>query len=1703
MGVTLESCTRIVFNPAGDSNRRHFYGRWWHMVLWRTAVIHALFLCALAAQPSWGLTQLPASEVIPTLPLPQLRTQQPAARRGRRTVASHYVLVVNGTCASNGMYEIDSASECTNGAATASSGRWQTGGFIGASPDYPSRCFLNGWGDIVYNPVDTGQPCHDNATIRVSPTRFVSKSQGCICSTTRSVTYSVQPNTTCSSSGAFDIASLLGCEQAEMSSPAWSWGAIVAPNEAASLPAGCILYGNQLYYNAVRSGPQCGTNGAECICSDVPLRTLYPVVLAGTCASSGYDMIGDAQACYEAATTSGGLWSWQGQTADRFRAAGCMFYDNGVSYNRGSASQDCTAQEVCLCTTRAPSFFQCPYNGSAAHLVAADTSTVGTLHSSPQPAPLSTHCQWRIQAPPGLVVQLNFTQFAYTRIAPVRVGYQSLQYEWDTNVVRVFDVVANVSSQLWAPLSGSAGLNQVFESSESLLIIQLTSGDDMGLFAGFTATYTAVRASGHGGRCLTCPAENMVERAALMELFAATNGMHWKRSHGWRDASREHCSWLGVLCDGDGGSVVYLTLPDNRLKGQIPPTISRLTRLIHLNLNGNELSGAVPPLNMTSLELLFLGNNSLWGSIPATLYQLPNLRILGLSMNKLSGTLASEVGQLRSLQELSLVKNQLNGTIPSALSSLAMLGKIYLEENIFTGTIPLELGNMTILWELNLEGNRLSGPVPPELATAESLETLNLGQNRLSGTIPQDLANKASLQILKLGGNRFNGAIPDQWGARNIRTLNLSSNKLSGLIPPALGSLSVLVELDLSGNPLRRGSIPSELSQCIHLKVLKLSGTQLTGAIPSWLGDLSNLVDLNVGSNFFHGTIPGLLWRYPLLRYVNYSNNSFSGTIPSHVELPQLISLYASHTFLSGTIPPALLLSPLYLLDLSHNRLKGPVPSLRNSSILATVALASNALTGPLPELPGPLIFLDVGGNLMTGAVPESIGLQQKLVFLSLHSNRFTGPLPATLSRLEALKVLMLHNNRFVGQVPPLEAPGLLWVLLSGNSFEGVVPWSTLLREQLLVLSVARNQFSGELPNTEQLPKGLEMLLLDSNSFHGIMPDFSGLANLSTLSARDNHIKGSLHLSKAPKASTALRTVFVQNNRLSCPITSRYKYTKQLQSQNLVLIGNRFTAPAPGWVSAANVDTLLVPAIWEMWHLTYICAGLPALAICVFAVYKREMLQFFIFSPSKGLEQFELWCARTIMFASVPLLVVMLPLYIAGANFYQCGDGLLYTTIAYLSDSIVVEWCAAGCSCLATMMTPFLLVALCEQGERQFAQFRCEATALSWCRYMSLMGLWFLMLLVFSIPTALYAMSTTLPGDNIFNLNQSILNVSHALGGISLYLILTAVAPRAARWLITRVTGTAQPDPFLTLRLLQAARLAVGVVVPTAVIVALNHGCLGFWVHLWSPCANSPSSFDVTVDMHASGLSSNNTLVEGMFEYASHSKYPYVVSNHSDVCNPTYSADGQCPRAVLMALSDLIFTKCVLAAFVTPAVSMMRSLPIGMRILELLCRPFNKKDHDFVRFSLDKQLASISMFLEYLLILGLMVPLLFPLVAIALAMNCAVFHCAVEKLGLPVRETIRPCFQYLYLARGIGITFMIWFYMSNDLHGKWLVCFGMPICAGCGDLVAWHLQKAQQRSLPALRGLMVPLLGPDEWGDDATHDEPPGKLANDSESEPE
>ena len=152
-----------------------------------------------------------------------------------------------------------------------------------------------------------------------------------------------------------------------------------------------------------------------------------------------------------------------------------------------------------------------------------------------------------------------------------------------------------------------------------------------------------------------------IERAALMDLFNATNGPRWLNKKNWGNPLKPLSEWTGVSVNRSN-QVCKIILPSNNLTGAIPDSLYYLEALKILDLRYNQLSGPIPQsmTNLSCLTQLYLHCNKLSCEIPEDIGKLSQLTILDLRDNQLVGTIPTSVSNLRQLKYLGLKSNRLS-----------------------------------------------------------------------------------------------------------------------------------------------------------------------------------------------------------------------------------------------------------------------------------------------------------------------------------------------------------------------------------------------------------------------------------------------------------------------------------------------------------------------------------------------------------------------------------------------------------------------------------------------------------------------------------------------------------------------------------------------------------------------------------------------------------------------------------------------------------------------------------------------------------------------------------------------------------------------------------------------------------------------------------------------------------------------------------
>ncbi|TYG51468.1 hypothetical protein ES288_D10G260000v1 [Gossypium darwinii] len=476
-------------------------------------------------------------------------------------------------------------------------------------------------------------------------------------------------------------------------------------------------------------------------------------------------------------------------------------------------------------------------------------------------------------------------------------------------------------------------------------------------------------------------------------------------------------------------------------------------------------------------------------------------RVIGLQLGTLkvaaAGTITPSIGNLSALRVFNLSDNSLQGTIPREFGYLKQLRLLDLSNNDLHGNIPIELNNCSSMQNINLILNSLTGKIPFGSSDyhMKNLTMLTLAANYLSGGIPSSLANLSSLDFLELSRNQLEGNLPNDLSRlSNLKVLVFSRNNLSGTIPSSIYNLSSLTYIDMGSNQLS-GEIAPEIGFLFpKLEILYIGGNQFTGKIPRSLANISSLDQLDINSNGFCGPVPENLGKLQNLTLLAIDYNHLGSGKDGDLDF------VSSLTNCSG----------LKLLAIHNNRLGGVLPdSVANlSTQIEILFMGENRISGNIQGIGNlvKLTQLDLGGNLLTGKIPSSIGkLQNLLITLNLSHNSFTGVFPSDIVNSKDLVELYVNNNNFIGRIPSQigDISELRFLHMQGNHFDGNIPLSFGLLRAIESLDLSNN-LSNTIPSELQKLPFLLSLNLSFNQLEGEVPREGVFKNTSQFSIIGN-----------------------------------------------------------------------------------------------------------------------------------------------------------------------------------------------------------------------------------------------------------------------------------------------------------------------------------------------------------------------------------------------------------------------------------------------------------------------------------------------------------------------------------------------------------------------------------------------------------------------
>ncbi|KAL9457330.1 hypothetical protein AB3S75_006388 [Citrus x aurantiifolia] len=550
-----------------------------------------------------------------------------------------------------------------------------------------------------------------------------------------------------------------------------------------------------------------------------------------------------------------------------------------------------------------------------------------------------------------------------------------------------------------------------------------------------------------------------------------------------------------------------LRLSTTRFSGKIPDSIENLESLSYLDISDCSFIGKIPSSlgNLTKLEYLYLsGGNGFSNELPTSIGNLASLKTLEISSFNFSSTLQASLGNLTQLDSLTISDSNFSGLMSSSLSWLTNLNQLtslnfpYCNLN---SEIPFRISNLTKLTVLDLSNNQLTGPIPFGISNLTQLTALYLSGNQLTGPIPFGISNLTQLTDLFLTRNQLTGPIP-YWlmSLKKVSNLLLGSNQLSGRIPVEISDLTQLQDLQLSSNQLE-GSVPSSIFELRNLEALDLSFNNLSGTVDlnMFLLSFKRLEALVLSSNkmslLTRTTSSTNMQKFKIIGLRSCNLSEFPSFLHNQ---DQLMSLDLSSNKIAGKIPEWLFsagTNSLEYLNLSYNLLMDFEHNLRVLpwNNVGALDLRFNKLKGPLP-IPISMFTSSylVSNNQLTGEIPPSICSLNGLYALDLSYNNLSGMLPGCLGNSSVqLSVLKLQGNKFHGFIPETFSKGtnLRMIDFSSNLLQGRVPKSLANCLKLKFLDLGDNQITDFFPSWLGTLPELEVLILKSNNFHGVIEE--------------------------------------------------------------------------------------------------------------------------------------------------------------------------------------------------------------------------------------------------------------------------------------------------------------------------------------------------------------------------------------------------------------------------------------------------------------------------------------------------------------------------------------------------------------------------------------------------------------------------------------
>ncbi|KAH0883079.1 hypothetical protein HID58_059175 [Brassica napus] len=364
-----------------------------------------------------------------------------------------------------------------------------------------------------------------------------------------------------------------------------------------------------------------------------------------------------------------------------------------------------------------------------------------------------------------------------------------------------------------------------------------------------------------------------------------------------------------------------------------------------------------------------------------------------------------------------------------------------------------------------------------------NLEYLDLSQNGFIGQVTSSISNLSRLNTLDLSYNKFTGPFPNIQNLTLLSYIDLSNNDFSGTVPSYLFTMPSLWYINLRQNHLTHPREDINSSETSKLQHLDMANNLLSCRILEPISKLAKLTELDLSFQNTPDTINFDSLPFKSLESLDLSGNVITRLNIGSKNLQELTLSSCNMTEFPTFIKT---LRSLQKLDLFKNRILGKAPSLRYNSFLSELDLSSNAFHGSFAMIPPTMQTIYASNNHFTGDIPLSLCNASGLGRLDLSNNNFSGSIPRCLIG-KSLGTLKLHNNNLIGTLPYIEKSGLQILDVGHNQISGKLPRSLVNCTSLMFLNVENNRINDTFPFWLKALSDLQIIVLRSNRFHGLI----------------------------------------------------------------------------------------------------------------------------------------------------------------------------------------------------------------------------------------------------------------------------------------------------------------------------------------------------------------------------------------------------------------------------------------------------------------------------------------------------------------------------------------------------------------------------------------------------------------------------------------